>query len=113
MKTTARALLLALTALAATACDDGGDDPPDATRDGAPPADATTDAGPDALLDGDISDTAPPIAAPVGPAIELCVACGDAASATYRLTGHSLRPVESAAPRAAESAQYRLILDVR
>ncbi len=109
MKTPIRLLLLAVGALALIACDDGDGDPPDAARDGAPPLDATTDAGPDA----DTPDSTPPIAAPVGPAIELCVACGDAASATYRLTGHSLRPVESGAPQAAESDQYRLILDVR
>lgn len=111
MKTPIRSLLLAATALVFIACDDGDGDPPDATRDGAPPADAAADVGPDA--DGDMPDATPPVAAPIGPAIELCVACGDAASAAYRLTGHSLRPVESAAPRAAESEQYRLILDVR
>lgn len=109
MKTPIRLLLLAVSALALIACDDGDGDPPDAARDGAPPADATADAGPDA----DAPDSNPPVAAPVGPAVELCVACGDAASAAYRLTGHSLRPVESAGARAAESDQYRLILEVR
>ncbi len=112
-------MMAAVGLLFAAACD-GGDDPgpPDTgLADVGPGDDRGVDEGPpdrgptlDAEVDrGPGPDAAPPAA--VGRPLELCVACGAAASPRFRLIEHGLGPVEAGGGRAAESPRFKLVID--